>query len=533
MNQSATRSIVADPIVGRAVSAIVPNSDKQLDPNTLEQTFVDMGIITQLGGSNSQIVFGRRGTGKSHLLRLLSVRQSRQPTEAAVFVDVRSLGSAQLMTDRAKPLTTRVVSVFRDLLGELQSRLLDLSTDPQQPERIDALESVSALAESIAAISTTVNNRDITAETDTSTEQSTGVSATISQMPSLNVGRSSQADKSTKFIERYTEVFIDTLVFSNISMAIGRAIETLGITRLSLAIDEWSSIPEDIQPYVAEFLKRTVFPCSRIAVKIGSLAYRSAFSIQLEGAGRIGLEFGGEITRNVDLDEHFTFERDPALAANTFSELLWQHLAGNMNPKDYLQSQYGVSDARQLRTAIFSDDDAFAELLKAASGVARDFLSIFASAYFRSAIARSNVINASSVRNAAVASFQTEKLLNLDEEQKRTLRTIAQELHRRSADEYFLLDQEFLSNPMIHSLFDMRVIHVVERYYTGVTQLNRPYTLYVLDYGASLAMGLPVEQPEVRSRQRMPGRDSQEGSRLPVPDLSPVLHLGETSSDEG
>src|SRR5215468_8027568 len=102
-------SIVADPVVGRAVSAIVPNADQQLGSDLLERTFVDIGILAQLEGSNSQILFGRRGTGKSHLLRLLTVRKNLDPATAAVFIDVRKLGSAQLMTDSSKPLIIRTI----------------------------------------------------------------------------------------------------------------------------------------------------------------------------------------------------------------------------------------------------------------------------------------------------------------------------------------------------------------------------------------------------------------------------------------
>jgi hypothetical protein len=111
-------SIVADPIVGRAVSAIVPNADQQLGSGLLERTFVDTGILAQLEGTNNQILSGRRGTGKLHLLRLLAARKNLDQTTATVFIDVRKLSSAQLMTDTTKLLIIRTTSVFRDLLSQ-------------------------------------------------------------------------------------------------------------------------------------------------------------------------------------------------------------------------------------------------------------------------------------------------------------------------------------------------------------------------------------------------------------------------------
>jgi hypothetical protein len=103
-------SIIADPLVGRAVSSIVPNSDQQFGIGILESTLVDLGILGQLEANNNQILFGRRGTGKSHILRLLTARRNELPGHAAIFIDLRRLGSAQLMANTDKPLlpTSRI-----------------------------------------------------------------------------------------------------------------------------------------------------------------------------------------------------------------------------------------------------------------------------------------------------------------------------------------------------------------------------------------------------------------------------------------
>ena len=243
MDSAGSVSLVADPVVGRAVSGIVPNADQQQGWVLLERTFVDIGVLDQLDSPNSQVLFGRRGTGKSHLLRLLTARRNLQAAQAAVFVDVRRLGSAQLMTNPAKPLTLRSVSVFRDLLAQLQGYLLDLATDPLQPERIDALESVSILADTIASVSSNVAAREITAETDTSARRSSKLSATAAASPSVAAGFTSETTDSTKFSEHYTQVFEDTIIFSEIANSLEQVLSTLGISKLVLVLDEWSAIP--------------------------------------------------------------------------------------------------------------------------------------------------------------------------------------------------------------------------------------------------------------------------------------------------
>lgn len=483
-------SIVADPIVGRAVSGIVPNSDQQLGIGVLESTFVDIGILGQLEATNNQILFGRRGTGKSHLLRLLTARKSEPPAHAAILIDLRRLGSAQLMANTDKPLSIRSISVFRDLLGELQSHLLDLATDPRHPGRLDALESVSALADAIAPVSSHVSGRDITREVGGDSSSTAQLSATVSLSPSIHGTVGSDQRYSEKYSEHYTEVFEDTIIFAEIAAAVERALTTLGITNLLFALDEWVSIPPDVQPYVAEFLKRGLLPTSRISLKIASLQYDSKFSISSNGTGRVGFSFGGEISRSIDLDETYAYERNASLATETFTDLLYRHLLTNISDHDYLASKHGIIDAESLCRALFADHDSFEELLLAGGGVPRDFLSIFTAAYYRAAIARTPSIRADAVTDAARAAFTTEKLLNLDPDQERTLTSIAAGLDQQDAGLLFTLDRRFLQHPLTQSLYDLRVVHIVQPHYVGSAAVGAvgPQSLFRLDYGAALTL---------------------------------------------
>ena len=503
-------SIVADPLVGRAVSGIVPNSDQQLGTEILESTFVDIGILGQLEANNNQILFGRRGTGKSHLLRLLAARRNELPGHAAIFIDLRRLGSAQLMANTDKPLSIRSISVFRDLLGELQSHLLDLATDPRHPDRLDALESVSALADVIASVSSQVSGRDITREMGGASSTTAHLSATVSVTPGIQAALGGDRSYSEKYAEHYTEVFESTIVFAEIAAAVERALTTLGITNLLFALDEWVSIPPDVQPYVAEFLKRGLLPTSRISLKIASLQYDSSFSISSSSSGKIGFSFGGEISRSIDLDEIYAYERNAALAEETFTDLLLRHLMANMSDQDHLVSRHGVTDAASLRRALFADDSSFGELLQAGGGVPRDFLNIFTAAYYRAAIARTPNIRADAITDAARAAFTTEKLLNLDPDQERTLTSIAAGLDQQDAGLLFTLDRRYIQHPLTQSLYDLRVIHVVQPRYVGAAGVGSvsPKSLFRLDYGAALTLRNKATGPTVAG---------------PVPDLTILI----------
>jgi hypothetical protein len=517
-------SITADPLVGRAVAAIVPNSDKQFDNVLLEKTFVDIGVLAQVQGNNSQVVFGRRGTGKSHLLRILASRSSQGAATTATYVDVRNLGSAQVMADPMKSLTTRAVTIYRDLLGEVQSRLIDLATDPQQPSRIDALESVSELADTIATISINVASRDISAGAESSARRSAMLTGQISHLPSIAGQLSSDRSSTSKYEEHYKEELVESVNFVAISVALSRVMANLHIDKLLLIIDEWSSIPEDIQPYIADFLRRTIVYTPQFIVKFGAVPYRSNFSTTTERAGRIGLEFGGEITRNIDLDENYVFERDPDVASAIFGQLLWVHLAGNLEQPDHLSRTYGVSTDQELVDEMFADSSAYKELLMAAGGVPRDFLTIFSSAYFRSAVARAPAVDVAAVRKAAQASYQIEKLMNLDDQQREMLARITGGLRGAGSANFFLIRSSSLTNRLIESLLDMRVMHLIVPNYFDARSPSGRHAMLMLDYGASLATGLAgVAALQAEGLTR----GAAEESLLNVPDLSSLVPEGD------
>ena len=65
------QSFLDDPLIKQAVSKISERSEKQTEVDKIQASFVDTGIIGQLDNRNSQILFGRRGTGKTHALKYL------------------------------------------------------------------------------------------------------------------------------------------------------------------------------------------------------------------------------------------------------------------------------------------------------------------------------------------------------------------------------------------------------------------------------------------------------------------------------
>ena len=60
------KNLLSSQPVLQAVSRISQRAEKQVDTEKVLSSFVDSGVIDQLENGNSQILYGRRGTGKTH-----------------------------------------------------------------------------------------------------------------------------------------------------------------------------------------------------------------------------------------------------------------------------------------------------------------------------------------------------------------------------------------------------------------------------------------------------------------------------------
>src|SRR5208282_146616 len=65
--------------------------------------------------------------------------------------------------------------------------------------------------------------------------------------------------------------------FGAIVKALEKLAHILGKRRIWLLLDEWSSIPQELQPFLADLLRRCVFPVSNCTVQIAAIEQRSTF----------------------------------------------------------------------------------------------------------------------------------------------------------------------------------------------------------------------------------------------------------------
>ena len=475
--------LIQDMVIAKACSGIIVRSEQQPEVGVLERTFVDTGILPQVMTPNAQIIYGRKGTGKSHLLRVLGATVGREIGGLAVYLDLRTLGSADLITDQSRSLSVRCISLYRDLLSAVQYQLLDVATEPRRSTSGPGFEEISRLADVLRRFAGRVTEREVTSELESSESQ--GSRAGLSLAPralGVNLSSTDKSATSAKVSNRYTEAVEDILVFAEVAEALGRAISAMEIRRLWILLDEWSAIPPDAQPYIADFIKRSLLPVAQVTVKIAALQNRSRFSLVTPQSQRIGFELGSDIQASLDLDDYYVYDRGPTKVVTSFSELLYRHLCAE-SPEDYLRDKHRIMDREDLATALFVNPHALRELVRAGEGIVRDFLGIFTACFFYALRHGANAIDLISVRESAQSWFETDKAPNLDQAQARVLRNIIAQVVGEERGRYFLIEQEVASHEKIQSLYELRVLHLIRRGISNPVAPGVRYDLFTLDYG--------------------------------------------------
>jgi hypothetical protein len=292
---------------------------------------------------------------------------------------------------------------------------------------------------------------------------------------------------------------LDKVRFQEISMTLAATIEAAGISQLLILMDEWTAIPLDLQPLLAEFIKRVLFPIPTVTVKIASLEYRSNFSEPLSKNSVLGFELSADISSALELDDYYVYDRNPGRTVEMFSELAYRHVAAEVDTitqtDDYLRSTFGVSDPQTFIRALFSGD-AFVELVRAGEGVARDFINIFSSAFFDGVRRDNDKIDMKAVRSAAREWYEKDKSLNVDDDQAAVLRRIIESVIGRRNARSFMVEKNLEKHEVIRSLFDFRLIHLVQRGYADKDNPGVRYNIFTLDYGTYVDLIGTKKAPE-------------------------------------
>jgi hypothetical protein len=449
----------------------------------LRDTFVDSGVATALESIDNQILYGRRGTGKTHAFSYLAATRAEEG-DIGIYIDLRTVGSAEGLFDaeRVSPLE-RTARLLIDLMAAIHDAILDAALDDS--DLIEDTSFVASLDNLLASLTNIRFEGEVatTTETETSSNKKGSAELTVSSSPttvSAHGGFDASRAKRDKESRTASGKERISLNFGDIARSLRDIAGGLRARRVWLLLDEWSSVPLDVQPYLAAFIVRCIAPLQEFTVKIAAIEKQTRFRATIDDGPPIGIELGADFAANVDLDEFMVFEQDSERSRDFFRGLLFKHLTAGAEDRDRI---VGLDHERDLISKGFTGRPAFDELVRSSEGVPRDAINIAAKAAVH---AGEKPISTPHVRKAARQWFQSDKEAALKGVAGGTdlLNWVYDQVIRGKRARGFLVSQRFSGDPLLNALFDARVLHLVRRGYSAQDSPGERYDVYLIDFGA-------------------------------------------------
>ena len=429
----------------KAVVAIQKRAEKQIGWDKLLDTYVHTDLAFRANTSDSQLVLGRRGTGKTHMFRVLQEKLGGKG-EVTYYIDCRTLGSGLVgLSEKPEQIATKY---FRSLLNEIGTHMLDMAIRMEMPP-VDVQQRV---LNTIYGLATQME-------------------------PSL-----------TK------DNIKSTFNYRQITESLRAIIADLRVGRFFIIMDEWAQIPTSIQPYVAEYIKRAIMTVPEICIKLLAVDYQCQLSKQ-SNEGIIGIQRGADIPDVLNFDSYLIYDESPDLVTNFFSEVLYNHLGAEL-----LWDLKVTREEKAKRIVdIFTQQNAFVELVRAAEGNCRDFLCIFSRAFWEGYRQQggAKAIGIPHIRDAASSWFDNEKYVNIRDEAipRKTLTFITNNIIKGYKSRTFMFEAQKAKSPVLTRLLNERILHKLSGFYSHKDRPGERYELFNVDYGAYVRFKGTVNEP--------------------------------------
>ena len=485
----------------RAINSILMRLAKRaekLQPEHLVKSFVDVGsTYTLLSSTDNQVMFGRRGTGKTHFLGFLHNDIINQGI-ISVPVDMRLIGSTGgIFSDQNVPLSERATRLLCDTLCVIHEEVLEYVFEKNLENATEIAQLLNDFIEQATALSIDGISEEETGSSNEFANRSSAKLGFSNKSVSASLSASAKTASGNTEKSKVTGKKVLRIHFGAITKLLNKIVSKLPDKELWILIDEWSEVPLDLQPYLAELLRRILFPIPGITVKIAAIAHRCNFrEHDFETNASIGLELGSDASSVINLDEYMVFDNDSEAAKSFFKNLLHRHV------KALDKNSVCDSETNLFINDVFSQASAFDEFVRAVEGVPRDAINIISLAAQAALASKISIIH---IRNSAQKWFQVNKhnALNSRPDAILLLDRIINEVIGLRKSRGFLISNE-KNYELIDYLYDMRIIHVLKQSVSAQNSIGKKYTLYALDYGCyvelmsskNAPLGLIIESDE-------------------------------------
>lgn len=461
------------------------------DARKLLETFVDVGpLMTLLSSTDHQVVYGRRGTGKTHALSYLAEQRREKHGEIPIYIDLRTIGSsAGIYNDSTLPLAERATPLLADVLSEVHDRLMQYGLEQLAPDRQNpAGSALDKLAEAASRVRVVGTYEEEESQGEDATKKGGGglaVSVGTATGLSGRFGKESEKIVRTARTIKRTGDVRHSINFGATMDALTLIHNVYGQRRIWLLLDEWSAVDLELQPILADLIRRAVLPIKGITVKIAAIEQRSQFKLAGERGAYLGIELGADMSADVNLDDFMVFDVEQNRAREFFRTLLYKHYLA------VVPAGAAPSSAATLIQNAFTQVDMFDEFVRASEGVPRDAINILSLCAQRALDGRIAVTH---LRTAARDWYQRDKENAVNQRAKDLLNWIIDEVIGGKRARAFLL-RSGVAHRVIDDLFDARVLHILKRNISSKDEPGVRYDVYKLDYGCYVELANTQRAP--------------------------------------
>lgn len=448
--------------------------------------------LRNVNNITNQVIYGRRGTGKTHLLRALQELYLEKKDYFPVYIDMRKI----------KPLLSEDLNIYYSLIVmkdiivemlkcarvsipyifEINEWDLDRAKDIRELEvKIDKL---------LLEFNISFNGSGFVKLGEVHVDISDIRELTATFVASKNPEASAMLKKSQGTNE--TSDNLRYISFSAITDIIIQFKDLLGMKQIVILLDEWSEMPLKCQTLISELIKRAFFT-QQVTTKIAAIPNRTRF-MEEDGTG---LEDGGDIF-GYSLDNRNIYELNSEITKSFFNELLFNQLAivlPNIKTKFYDPVKKSV-DVKFINH--FFANQALGEVLIASSGIPRDFINVFIRSYdiFMQRKTANKHIAVKDVREATREWYTEDKknAVETNQNAKMFLQQVVNDIIISKKKCHFLIPEKYENNKQLNDLIDLRVIHIRKKGISHKGNKGVVYNVYYIDYACYTSANISHSQ---------------------------------------
>jgi hypothetical protein len=381
-------------------AAVSQLANRAEDLTDLDRTFVETIYLKEMQAPGHQIINGRRGAGKTHLLLRAESSLRNSFAEGGVlpiYVNGLQLND-ELSVGSSDPLTVALAIYIhvmqhvgrevRRFVGELNhARFWDRVVGKRNSQHTRQAEGIVADLEEtlIKGRIRLLPSGEVYNEATTLVDATKGssIGASVKAYPKnlawavsagVGAGRTSKSSSVTTSKIRGERM----LSFRDVSATLVSLLDLLGGASIHVLFDEWWEIGTDpeVQPYLADLLKRTTSNVPRMYFKLACIPGRTRLATPVTDSARhpIGMEEGDDLNAEVNLDTIAFAPENLDQVVPFFTHLIKKHVGERV---EWVRNISLIDFESFLMTKVFAGELPLSELCHASGGVPRDFINIY------------------------------------------------------------------------------------------------------------------------------------------------------------